>query len=57
MGKYKGSEARYNVISVRVDDELKEAVDRRLPKGVSISDFMRDLLRRECSAYQSGVMA
>lgn len=55
MGAYKGLEARHNVISFRVDDDLKRDVETMLPNGVSVSDYMRDLLRRERSAYQQKV--
>lgn len=53
MGKYKGTEARYNVLSVRLDDDLAESIRSLVPAGVTLSDYLRDLLRRECGVYQN----
>lgn len=53
MGKYKGTEARYNVLSVRLDDDLAESVRSLVPAGVTLSDYLRELFRRECSACQN----
>lgn len=49
MGRYKGIEARYNVLSVRLDDDMNLMVRARVPAGVSLSDFVREMIRRECS--------
>lgn len=46
MGKSKGCEARYNVLSLRVDDERARALDAIRPVGVSRSDYLRALLDR-----------
>lgn len=47
MGKFRGAEARYNVVSVRLDDDMTLRVHARVPAGTSLSDFVRDILRRE----------
>ena len=47
MGKYKGQEARYNVISVRLNDEVTKALRSKVKQGDALSDYLRELILKD----------
>lgn len=41
------SASRTSQVSIRIDDEMADWIDRRVPEGESRAQFVRDLLKEE----------